>query len=635
MLGRQLGHFEIVSLLGEGGMGAVYKARDTHLERLVALKVLPHDKMADPERKRRFSQEAKAASALNHPNIITIYDIASDEGVDFIAMEYVEGPTLEALLASGPLRIDDAIKYARQMADALAAAHAAGILHRDLKPANVIVRVNGLVKLLDFGLAKLTDVGEVGGSDTTRTMALTQAGTLMGTVAYMSPEQAEGKKLDFRSDIFSFGVVLYEMVAGKRAFKGDSQASLLASLLRDEPPPVADLRADVPLELERLIARCLRKEPERRVQTMADLKVALEDLTEFSRTTARAPARATVQQPPSVPESYGVGVPPPPRRIKRWWRFWWLAGLAFWLIPGALRQVRSVFETGRVVSDARDTTLTAVPLTRDAGWGRQPSFSPDGRQVAYSWNGTRENNFDIYIKTLGAESPRRLTSDAGEDFAPAWSPDGRTIAFLRTRERADEILLIQAEGGAERKIGEIAHRTGNGLAWTKDSQRLIFPDSPSSGAPATLYELTLATGAKRRLTKPGADGADDLWPSVSPNGTSVAFVRQSGASQSEVFTAEIPDSDDSDAEAQQVTSLGTLSAHPVWTANGKQLIFASGNSGAMDLWRVPSDGTRKPQRLVGAGEGGEDPAVALQGGRMVYGKKDGKSAALWLVEQFR
>jgi serine/threonine protein kinase/Tol biopolymer transport system component len=613
----------------------VYKARDTHLDRLVALKVLPHDKMADPERRRRFSQEAKAASALNHPNIITIYDIASDEGVDFIAMEYVEGRTLEALLASGPLRLDDAIKYARQMADALAAAHAAGILHRDLKPANVIVRVNGLLKLLDFGLAKLTDVGEVGESNTTRTMALTQAGTVMGTVAYMSPEQAEGKKLDFRSDIFSFGVVLYEMVAGKRAFRGDSQASVLAALLRDQPQPVAELRGDVPQELERLIERCLRKDPERRVQTMADLKVALEDLPEVSRSTAGASVRATAKQPFSVPERSGVETPPPPKRRKRWWRFWWIAGSLFWVIPGLLRQVHSVFETDRSVSDAGDTALTAALLTRDGGWARQPSFSPDGRQVAFSWTGTNENNFDIYIKTLGAETPRRLTSDAGEDFSPAWSPDGHTLAFLRKREGTDEILLIPVEGGAERRIGAIAPRIGNGLGWTKDSQRLIFPDSPSSGAPAALYELTLATGAKRRLVKPGANGADDLWPSVSPDGSSVAFVRQSGATRSEVFTAEIPDSDDSDAEAQQVASLGMLSAHPVWTANGKQLIFGSGNSGAMDLWRVLSDGTRKPQRLVGAGEGGEDPAVAPLGGRMVYGKRDGKSGALWVVEQFR
>ena len=240
MLGQRLGHFEILSLLGEGGMGAVYKARDTHLDRDVALKVLPHDKMADPDRKRRFAQEAKAASALNHPNIITIYDIASDEGVDYIAMEFVEGRTLEALLAAGPLRVSHAIKYSRQMADALAAAHAAGILHRDLKPANVMIRDNGLVKLLDFGLAKLTDAGNIGETserDRTRTMGLTQTGTIMGTVAYMSPEQAEGKKLDFRSDIFSFGLILYEMFAGQRAFSGDSQASLLASLCATIPGP--------------------------------------------------------------------------------------------------------------------------------------------------------------------------------------------------------------------------------------------------------------------------------------------------------------------------------------------------------------------------------------------------------------
>jgi serine/threonine protein kinase len=217
-------------------MGEVYQAKDTRLDRVVAIKVLPPSKVSDPERKSRFVQEAKAASALNHPNIVAIYDIASDGGVDFIVMEYVAGQTLDQRISRNGLRISNALQWAGAMADALAAAHAAGILHRDLKPANVMIAENGQVKLLDFGLAKLADPSETSEQDETRTI-MTQEGAIVGTVGYMSPEQAEGKKLDFRSDIFSFGAVLYEMVTGHRAFGGDSTASTLSSILRDEPKP--------------------------------------------------------------------------------------------------------------------------------------------------------------------------------------------------------------------------------------------------------------------------------------------------------------------------------------------------------------------------------------------------------------
>ena len=644
MLGQRLGHFEIVSLLGEGGMGAVYKARDTHLERLVALKVLPADKMADTERKRRFSQEAKAASALNHPNIITIYDIAADGGVDYIAMEFVEGRTLEALLASGPMRIAETVKYARQMADGLAAAHAAGILHRDLKPANVMVREDGIVKLLDFGLAKLTDMRDTGEIEATRTIALTRVGTVVGTMAYMSPEQAEGRKLDFRSDIFSYGVVLYEMVAGRRAFPGQSQASVIASLLRDEPKPIAELRPDAPLELQQLIGRCLRKDPALRVQSMAEVRASLDDLTEISRTTMSAQLRIPAPPPPTPP-------PAPPqtraeeraerrieRKKKKSSRYWWLILVAIIFGPNLLRQFRSNSQPearGRL-SESRSAAvaLTAEPLTMDAGIAREPSFSPDATQVAYSWNGAAPTGSHIYIKPLDNGAPRQLTTGANEDFAPAWSPDGNTIAFLRRHKDNDQILVIAPDGGAVRKTLEIAHRDGNSLAWTKDSRKLIFPDSPPSGGPAALYELTLATGAKRRIVKPG-DGSQDMWPAISPDGDNIAFVRRTGDGQSEVFTAEIPDSDESDAKPRQITSLGTLCARPAWTEDGEQLIFAARSDNAWNLWRVPSDGDKSAQRLTGAGTSGEDPAVSSTGGHMVYSRKDGDNNALWLVQRFR
>ena len=238
MIGSTISHYEVVEKLGEGGMGVVYKARDSRLKRLVALKVLPPEKVADPERKRRFVEEAQAASALNHPNIVTVHDIGQSDGVDFIAMEYVEGHTLGELIGRRGLKLHEALRIATQIADALAKAHAAGIVHRDLKPGNVMVTPEGRVKVLDFGLAKLTETALVSSEDPTLTAAQsTEYGMIMGTAAYMSPEQAEGKKVDARSDIFSFGSVLYEMLIGRGAFRRDNPALTLAAVLHLEPPP--------------------------------------------------------------------------------------------------------------------------------------------------------------------------------------------------------------------------------------------------------------------------------------------------------------------------------------------------------------------------------------------------------------
>ncbi len=668
MIGRIIGHYEVVAKLGEGGMGAVFKAKDTHLDRFIALKVLPHDKMSDPERKRRFTQEAKAASALNHPNIITIYDISSSDGVDYIAMEFVEGRTLEALIAAGPLKVSETLKYARQMADALAAAHAAGILHRDLKPANVMVRDSGLVKVLDFGLAKLTDDGDSSATDTTRTMSSTRAGQILGTVAYMSPEQAEGKKVDFRSDIFSFGVVLYEMASGIRAFPGDSQASVLAAVLRDDPRPVTETRSDMPIELDQLIARCLRKDPARRVQTMADLKAALEDLPELltrssmSTISARSvvlpppvpvPIPAPVSAPPPLMPVYSVPIPvpvlPPPSpplpppvaiappgrqgrsRRKRWWIVF---GLIF-VVPALIKEIRSVFrENVPSLTPTEVVILKGVPLTGNAGTERTPSFSPDGTQVVYSWNGSDADNVDIYKKPAGDGAVVRLTRDAQEDFAPAWSPDGKTIAFLRTKGVSDDIVLIPAAGGPERKAGEVAHHPDRyGLAWKKDSQGLIISDAPSPGTAASLYELSIATGEKKRITKPSRSEEGDFFPSISPAGDVVAFVRNPSGFRAEMFTLDITDED---AEPQRIASPKLPTTHPAWTSEGNQLIFAAGAAGASLLWRVPADGSRKAMPLIGLGVG-DDPAVSAQGSRLVYSetKKNKKSYPLLVVDGFR
>ena len=262
-------HYRILEKIGEGGMGAVYKAQDTHLDRPVAVKVLPHDKMANPDRRQRFVQEAKAASSLNHPNSVVVHDVASDRGLDFIVMEYVEGKTLDQLIGRKGLRLTEALGYASQIADGLAKAHSAGIVHRDLKPTNLMVTEDGRIKILDFGLAKLTEEGPAGDIGPTATLGRpgkpqTDEGFILGTVAYMSPEQAEGKKVDSRSDIFAFGSVLYEMLTGQKAFQRDSRIATLASILHEEPKPAVQFNDSLPPDIEQVLARCLRKDPQRR-----------------------------------------------------------------------------------------------------------------------------------------------------------------------------------------------------------------------------------------------------------------------------------------------------------------------------------------------------------------------------------
>jgi serine/threonine protein kinase len=372
LIGQTVSHYRIIEKLGGGGMGVVYKAEDTRLHRNVALKFLPETLAKDPQALARFQREAQAASALNHPNICTIHDVGEENGRAFIAMEYVAGKTLDQWIGHKRLRLSEALKYAIQIADALAAAHADGIVHRDLKPSNLIVSDSGLLKVLDFGLAKLSEKAASGVGET-ETLGVpasgTEEGTIVGTIAYMSPEQAEGKKVDSRSDIFSFGSVMYEMVTGKCAFRADSKLSTLSAILKDEPKPMSSLMPDVPRELEKVISRCLRKDPARRFQHMDDLKVALLDLKEESES-------GKLQ---GVAELGGRG------RSKS--LLGWAAGLIVLILIAAgglwLRFFHRAANSG--------TPPRIVPLTSHAGNECCPSFSADGNQVAFVWNGPKQD----------------------------------------------------------------------------------------------------------------------------------------------------------------------------------------------------------------------------------------------------
>jgi len=600
MVGRTISHYEIVEKLGEGGMGVVYKARDTHLDRFVAIKVLPPEKVADAERKRRFVQEAKSASALNHPNIITIYDIASENGIDFISMEYVPGKALNQLITRKGLPLSEALKYAVQIADALAAAHAAGIIHRDLKPGNVMVSGTGFVKVLDFGLAKLTDRVESGEREFTETMQrdnpATGEGTIVGTVSYMSPEQAEGKKVDGRSDIFSFGALLYEMVTGHRAFHGDSKLSTLSAILREEPKPASEVVEGLPRELERIITRCLRKSPERRFQAMPDLKVALEELKEES-------------------DSGTLSAAPAPQQ-RRGPRLVWVVALLALLAAGGgtLWFIRST-------AKAPEAVLTAVPLTTYPGFQVEPTFSPDGNQVAFVWDGEKQDNDDIYVKLIGTGGPPlRLTTDRAADYSPAWSPDGRFIAFLRdlSREKV-AVLLMPALGGPEQKVAEILtgpnFLPGPFLAWSPDGNWLVVSGADSPKEPAALFLLSTETGEKRRLTSPPKPLLGDSCPAFSPGGRTLAFSRSADAGVGDLYLIALSAELQPLGEARRLTLGNRGYGKPAWTLDGREIVF-SGTSG--DFFRIAPSGSVEPQRLVSLGEHIYGPAISLRGRRLAY-----------------
>jgi Tol biopolymer transport system component len=592
MTGQTLGHYRIESKLGEGGMGAVWKARDTRLDRFVALKTLPPEKLADDERRRRFVQEAKAASALNHPNIVHIYDIADADAVPFIAMEYVAGKTLDQLIGRKGLRLNESLKYAIQIADALARAHSAGIIHRDLKPSNIMVDEHGLVKVLDFGLAKLTETTPGDSGETATIRAGTEEGAIVGTVAYMSPEQAEAKPVDARSDIFSFGSVLYEMVTGQRAFHGDSKLSTLSAVLKDDPKPPSSVAADVPRDLEKIIAHCLRKDPARRFQHMDDVKTLLEELKEESESGKLvAPGRAA-----------------PARR-------WWLPVLALLVAAvGVATWMRF-----------RATTMPRaapklIPLTSYPGWQRSPALSPDGKQVAFSWDGEKGDNFDIYVKLVDGGTPLRLTTNPAQEDFPAWSPDGGRIAFLRQSGSTADLVVIPSLGGQERKLGQTSEVmdlfASRRPSWSPDGKFLAVVDRPPNES-AGIFFVSAESGEKRRITSTPGEYIGDASPSFSPDGRSLAFIRIRGYASHDIYVMPVDANGSAAGEPRRITFNPDFIGSADWTPDGRSLVFSLSGSGGGVLRRVAIAGGQ-PAPLPGAGEYGEAPSLARHGNRLVY-----------------
>lgn len=534
--GTKLGPYEIISPLGAGGMGEVYRARDTRLNRTVAVKVLPPDFSADSGRLQRFEQEARLLSTLNHPNILAIYDVGHQDGVHYIVSELLEGETLRRRIEQGPLAVRKATEYAIQIAQGLAAAHGKGIVHRDLKPENIFLTNDGRVKILDFGLAKGVQGSAL--DDATQTVA-SQPGVVLGTVGYMSPEQVRGKPTDARSDLFSFGTVLYEMVCGQRAFRGDSSVEVMNAILKDDPPELVTAERKVPPALDRIVRRCLEKNPEERFESARDMAFALEGISAASTASGAVPRITT------------------PRKRTAWLV---LGGLAALVVAG-----------GAFLGFERRAPLPEYKqLTFDSGYAGSARFSRDGGTIVYSaaWNGGAEQ---MYSQRANASTPQPMNIDA-EVVGIADNGDMAVILnrrFLASWLQSGTLARLPIEGGTPRPILEDVYsadisRDGKDFAVVRSlagKQRLEYPIGK------VLYETDGWIGCVR----------------ISPDGNAVAFINHAILVDDRGSIDIIDRSGHHRALTADYSSAHTLA----WTPDGKE-IWHSGTMTADEdsIWAV-------------------------------------------------
>jgi serine/threonine protein kinase len=520
--GTMVSHYRIVGSLGSGGMGEVFKAEDTKLGRLVALKFLRGGSVSDPQMLERFVREARTASSLNHPNICSIYAIDEFEGEPFITMELLEGQVLRDRIAMGPLKIDELLDFGTQIADGLDAAHSRGIVHRDLKPANLFITTGDRVKLLDFGLAKLLPGrGSLPGSsaDAQNTESgLTQSGVPIGTVAYMSPEQARAEELDARTDLFSFGAVLYEMATGRPAVGGATVAVVFNAILSKTPVPLSQQRPGLPSKLEEIIDKALEKDRDMRYQHAADIRADLKRLK-----------RERDSWPPGAGQTAKWTAAPISVSTKqsksRRWMAWTLAVAA---VAGGIAAIAWMWMRK---APSRTTPAEILPLNGLPGIAAYPALRPDGSQIAFAWDGYQHKNFNIYVQPAspGSGEPLALTSGAASDLSPAWSPDGTQIAFIRASPKPDEsgVYVVPSSGGRERllmllHVARPATGLARQLAWCSDGS-LFVTDHDAESEPFRIFRIL--NGSRQAVTEPPAGSFGDSDPACSPDATLLAFTR--------------------------------------------------------------------------------------------------------------
>lgn len=579
--GMLAGRYRFLRLLGSGGMGEVHLACDQNLQREVAVKLLPMEVASDSHRLTRFQQEGRLAAALTHPNICTVYEVGEADGQPFIVMEYVEGETLHNRVSAGPLKTQEVVNLGLQIADALAEAHSHGLVHRDIKSGNIVVTTKGQAKILDFGLAKRIAVESMTDTTSDTESANTAPGGVVGTVPYLSPEQALGLQVDHRSDLFSFGVVLYEMVTGRLPFKGRSGPELIDHILHEEPASISRFVEDVPDEAVRIIRKLLAKDPEDRYQTAREVVVDLRRLKADMSGDSR---------PPSVPPWVQN------RRRRR------LILAATFLAPAAILISVVIYQIFRGNPPVQ-LRLEPISHTTAPGWEANPALSPDGDDVVYC--NEIEGNVDLWLMDSAGGQPLQLTDSPGLDCSPKWFPEGREILFVSDRSGIPSLWKVGRLGGSATLVIENAVEP----AVSPDGSQIAFSRRGPEEAGLTIWvSPTDNPQAARQLTPDGLGVWTHQNPAFSPDGRTIAY-----ADFQDVWLVPANGS----APPKRLTDGTSTHRDPAWMPDGRTLMITSWREGTLALWTIGIDGRGLARVTPGTGPE-RQPSLSADGSLVAY-----------------